>query len=123
MKNETFCYSELLTLTTAINNRNLLKDNDCEKNVTFRGHEHELRCIFPAESLWEVRKVSEEQRHIMLAIVNYETKSITRGKYCYKRTVRVTCKNVIPYQCNAFKREMVSPLNSIHLLGRFRALV
>ena len=51
MKSETFCCRELLTLSTVIDNRHLLKDNDCEKNVTFRGHEHELRAIFPAESL------------------------------------------------------------------------
>ena len=45
-----------LTLSTVIDDRNLLKDNDCEKNETFRGHEHELRGIFPAETLWELRK-------------------------------------------------------------------
>ena len=82
-----------------------------EKNVTFRGHEHELRCIFPAESLWDVKKVAEEQIHIMLASVEYDTNSITRGRYRYKHAVRDICKNVIPYQCNTFKREMVFPLN------------
>ena len=119
MKSETFCCRELLTLSTVIDNRNLLKDNDCEKNVTFRGHEHELRGIFPAESLWEVTKVPEEQRYIMLAIVEYETNSNIRGKYCYKRAVRDTCENVIPDQCNAFKKEMVSPLN---LEGQYSSL-
>lgn len=44
----------------------------------------------------------------MLAIVKYDTNSNTRG---YERAVRDNCKNVIPDQCNAFKREMVSPLN------------
>ena len=47
----------------------------------------------------------------MLASVEYDTNSITRGRYRYKHAVRDICKNVIPYQCNTFKREMVSPLN------------
>ena len=68
-----FLLSRVVNFVSVIDNRNLLKDNDCEKNVTFRGHEHELRGIFPAESLWEVTKVPEEQRYIMLAIVEYET--------------------------------------------------
>lgn len=37
----------------------------------------------------------------------------------FQRAVRDTSKNVIPDQCNAFKKEMVSPLN---LEGQYSSL-